>query len=76
MRRISLILMLASLIAVPGISQAKSCKEYQSCAEVIADYPDGIFGRRDGDKDGIPCENVCNNKQQVEALLKKLKKKK
>lgn len=53
-----------------GISAAKTCKKYQSCAEVIADYPSGNFGIRDRDKDGIPCENICSSKKQVEELLK------
>ncbi|MBD3654381.1 excalibur calcium-binding domain-containing protein [Kangiella sp.] len=67
-----LILLLIFVLCLPEVSIAKTCKEYRSCAEVIADYPSGNFGRRDGDKDGIPCENVCRSRQQVEDLLKKV----
>ena len=49
---------------------AKSCQEYRSCTEVISDYPNGHFGRRDRDKDGIPSENLCRSKKQVEVSLK------
>ncbi len=38
-------------------------KKYKSCYEVIKDYPSGKFGRKDRDKDGIPCENVCSSKK-------------
>jgi len=61
------------LLLTPSISNAKSCKKYKSCYEVISDYPDGYFGRKDRDKDGIPCENVCHSKKQVQKLLNKIK---
>ncbi|MDX1471933.1 MAG: excalibur calcium-binding domain-containing protein, partial [Flavobacteriaceae bacterium] len=66
-----LLLIIVSLFT-PEISEAKYCKYYRSCAEVIADYPDGKFGKRDGDDDGIPCENVCRSRQQVEDLLNQM----
>lgn len=59
------------LLAFTGPVHAKVCKKYRSCAEVIADFPDGKFGRKDGDGDGIPCENVCRSKKQVRELLRK-----
>jgi hypothetical protein len=36
----------------------------------MADYPDGYFGKRDRDMDGIPCDNVSSSTKQVNALLK------
>lgn len=57
------------LFSISTVSHAKYCKEYKSCAEVISDYPSGRFGIRDRDDDGIPCENVCKSKKQVEDLL-------
>ncbi|HGG61230.1 MAG TPA: excalibur calcium-binding domain-containing protein [Gammaproteobacteria bacterium] len=57
------------LLTASPVGYAKSCKAYRSCAEVVADYPDGRFGRRDGDGDGVPCENVCRSREQVERLL-------
>ncbi len=72
MYNFKLLLTLGLLLALPGIGIAKPCKAYQSCADVIADYPDGKFGRKDGDDDGIPCENVCSSKKQVQKLLKEV----
>lgn len=59
------------ILFIPAIAGAKSCKKYKSCSEVINDYPNGNFGRKDRDKDGIPCENVCKSLEQVEKLLDK-----
>ncbi len=70
MYHLDVFLILAVLLALPGTGIAKSCKAYLSCADVVADYPDGKFGRKDGDNDGIPCENVCSSKKQVQKLLK------
>lgn len=72
MTKLLLLLLLTALLFTPEISAAKYCKYYRSCAEVIADYPDGKFGKRDGDDDGIPCENVCRSRQQVEDLLNQI----
>ena len=66
-----ILVLIAFLTCLPGAGSAKSCKEYKSCAAVIDDYPTGKFGRKDADKDGIPCENVCISKKQVQKLLKK-----
>lgn len=63
------IVIIVALSFLPETSTAKSCQEYQSCAEVIADHPNGYFGLRDRDQDGIPCENVCRSKKQVDNLL-------
>ncbi len=71
MYHLKVIFILAVLLSLPGTGAAKSCKAYRSCADVIADYPDGNFGRKDCDKDGIPCENVCSSKKQVQKLQKK-----
>lgn len=72
MTKLFLLLLLTALLFTPEISEAKYCKYYRSCAEVIADYPDGKFGKRDGDDDGIPCENVCRSRKQVEDLLNQM----
>ena len=52
---------------------AKSCKKYHSCLEVIKDFPNGDFRSKDRDKDGIPCENICHSKKEVDRLLKYIK---
>lgn len=71
MTRNKLIYIVTLFLCTSEISLAKNCTEYRSCAEVISDHPDGNFGRRDGDNDGIPCENVCRSRKQVEDLLKR-----
>lgn len=67
-----LLLTLIISLSLTAEAYAKSCKKYRSCAEVIADFPNGNFGRKDRDGDGIPCENVCKSRKQVEDLLKKI----
>lgn len=70
LHRKKLLLFVILLLCLPEVSAAKRCKEYRSCAEVISDFPSGNFGKKDRDKDGIPCENVCRSTKQVKALLK------
>ncbi|ACV27211.1 hypothetical protein [Kangiella koreensis] len=72
MTKLPLLLLVIFLLFTSEISAAKYCKYYRSCAEVIADHPDGKFGKRDGDNDDIPCENVCRSRQQVEDLLNQM----
>lgn len=72
MQRKILLLSLLLLFSFTAEVSAKSCKKYRSCAEVIADFPNGKFGRKDRDKDGIPCENVCKSKKQVKDLLERI----
>jgi len=46
MSRNNIVFIVTVLLLLPSISTAKSCKKYHSCAEVIADYPDGRYGSR------------------------------
>ncbi|CAH1385577.1 hypothetical protein [Candidatus Nitrotoga sp. M5] len=69
MYRSGLFLIAVMLLSISEANAAKLCKDYQSCAEVISDFPLGDFGNKDRDKDAIPCENVCRSRQQVEELL-------
>lgn len=72
MYRSGWLIVVVLFFSLSDASAAKLCKEYRSCAEVISDFPNGNFGRKDRDKDGIPCENVCRSKQQVQQLLRNL----
>lgn len=45
MKKLILSLLLTVSVFTPELSEAKYCKYYRSCAEVIADYPDGKFGK-------------------------------
>jgi hypothetical protein len=57
------------LTSLPGAGFAASCKTARSCEEAVRMWCDG-YKRADGDNDGIPCENVCRSKQQVDEIRK------
>jgi hypothetical protein len=46
---------------------ARSCKQVSTCEEAVRLWCGG-YRRADGDGDGIPCENVCRTKEQVDAI--------
>lgn len=60
-----------ALVAMPGAAFAQSCKAAKSCAEAVQMWCEG-YAAADRDDDGIPCENVCKSKKQVDALMKKI----
>ena len=49
------------------LAAALSCKQVNSCEEALQLWCDG-YRRADGDGDGIPCENVCHSKEQVDLI--------
>lgn len=62
-----------SLYAVSStVASAATCKDYRSCREAVIAWCEGKHPRADGDKDGIPCENVCNSRAQVEKIQKEI----
>lgn len=46
---------------------AKTCKSMESCEEAVVAWCSGD-SRKDGDGDGIPCENICSSKRQVDQI--------
>lgn len=48
-----------------------TCKSVRSCEEAVKLWCGG-YSRADRDGDGIPCENVCRSKSQVDAIRKKI----
>jgi hypothetical protein len=48
-----------------------TCKQMPDCRSAVILWCSG-YGRADGDGDGIPCENVCSSRRQVEAVLKEI----
>lgn len=46
-----------------------SCKQASSYEEAVVMWCGG-YSRADGDDDGIPCENVCHSRAQVEEIQK------
>jgi hypothetical protein len=49
------------------VAQGRSCKAVSSCREAVIMWCGG-YSRADADSDGIPCENVCRSKSQVDAI--------
>ena len=72
---------IASLRGPPGtalerlenlrFAQRRSCKAMLSCEEAVQAWCNGYSGA-DRDKDGIPCENVCRSKAQVDAIKERI----
>lgn len=50
---------------------AASCKQASSCEEAVQMWCDG-YRRADGDRDGIPCENVCHSLGQVQKIMQEI----
>lgn len=64
-----------SFIAALGFSVcafAASCKNYATCEDAVIAWCAGEHPRADGDHDGIPCENVCSSKAQVDTIREKI----
>ena len=73
MRQIGILcvcLALVSLVATPA--SAISCKSYRNCKQAVINWCQGNHPRADGDGDGIPCENVCSSKRQVDAIRREI----
>jgi hypothetical protein len=51
--------------------QARTCKQVASCEEAVQIWCDG-YRRADADKDGIPCENICHSKEQVDEIRERI----
>lgn len=49
------------------VAAAQSCKTVSSCREAVVIWCNG-YRRADGDNDGIPCENVCSDLDQVNEI--------
>jgi hypothetical protein len=48
-------------LATPGFtcSCSRTCEQVVSCEEAYFQLNQCGCGRRDGDNDGVPCENIC-----------------
>ena len=49
------------------MAQRQSCKAASTCREAVVMWCSG-YSRADADHDGIPCENVCRSRAQVDAI--------
>ena len=52
---------------VRQVQARQSCKSVGDCREAVELWCSG-YRRADGDQDGIPCENVCRSKEQVDKI--------
>lgn len=64
---VALIVLLGAALA--GEALAVTCKSYSNCREAVIAWCAGRHPRADGDNDGIPCENVCRSRAEVEAIM-------
>lgn len=53
-------------------ASAITCKSYRACSQAVVNWCTGRHPRADGDRDGIPCENVCKSVRQVRQIRKEL----
>ena len=53
------------------LAQRQSCKAVSTCEEAVRMWCEG-YRRADGDGDGIPCENVCSSKTEVDRIRSKI----
>lgn len=65
---------------LPGLSpgpetllaqRARTCKQVRSCREAVEIWCDG-YSRADADHDGIPCENICHSKDEVDEIREEI----
>lgn len=45
----------------------RTCKQVASCAEAVELWCSG-YRRADADGDGIPCENICHSRAEVDRI--------
>ncbi|MBU2328665.1 MAG: excalibur calcium-binding domain-containing protein [Alphaproteobacteria bacterium] len=53
--------------AASAESAARTCKQVSTCEDAVILWCNG-YRRADGDGDGIPCENVCSTREQVNEI--------
>lgn len=51
--------------------QRRTCRSARSCREAVIMWCGG-YSRADGDGDGIPCENVCGSRAEVNAIRREI----
>lgn len=54
-------------LPVELVQRGRTCRDVSSCREAVELWCGG-YSRADADKDGIPCENVCTDKDTVDQI--------
>lgn len=49
------------------LAAGRTCKQVASCAEAVELWCSG-YRRADADGDGIPCENICHSRAEVDGI--------
>jgi hypothetical protein len=62
------ILFFVIIFIMPLTAYAARCTDYSSCEEAVIAWCAGQHPKADGDRDGIPCENVCSSLEDVEEI--------
>jgi len=66
-----LLLVFLMFLIPSGEVGAKGCKKMRDCKDAVVHWCSGE-AIRDKDNDGIPCENVCRNKAQVDQIRREI----
>lgn len=61
-------LAVAILLVASSAAQAATCKSYRNCEQAVRAWCAGNHPGADRDNDGIPCENVCRSKAEVDRI--------
>ncbi len=64
-------ILMAAVALMASTAHAKTCKTMTSCEEAVIAWCGGDT-RRDGDNDGIPCENLCPSEEVVDRIREKI----
>ncbi len=72
MLKVQTVAALLLYVASTTVAFAAKCADYSSCREAVIAWCEGKHPRADGDGDGIPCENVCKSRDQVEKIKKEI----
>jgi len=68
-------IILLAVLTAAGTAQAqgshRTCKQVDSCEEAVEIWCNG-YRRADADHDGIPCENICRSRAQVEEIQSRI----
>lgn len=49
------------------LAAGRTCKQVASCAEAVELWCSG-YRRADADGDGIPCQNICHSRAEVDGI--------
>jgi len=49
------------------LAAGRTCKQVTNCREAVELWCSG-YRRADADSDGIPCENICHSREQVDEI--------